>query len=175
MHQMTYKDTLIEAMTLLAQDPKTRFCGYGLLTGKGGNGMKNVPDALIKEFTVAENLMLGAAQGMSMAGLKPVVLFERADFLHCAMDAIVNHLDACRFISKGEFRPKVILRIVVGNSQKPLFTGHTHTRDNSGALRNMVNFPVICVHTAAEVMAAYEYAYSSPLSVAIYEYKDLIA
>lgn len=172
MHQMTYKDTLIEAMTMLAQDPKSRFCGYGLLTGKKGNGMKNVADHQIREFTVAENLMLGAAQGMSMAGLKPVVLFERADFLHCAMDAIVNHLDACRFISKGVFKPKVILRVVVGNKEGPLFTGHTHTQDNSAGLRQMVNFPVLNVHTAAEVAAAYEYAYQSPLSVAIYEYKD---
>lgn len=167
-----YKDAITDAMTMLAQDPLSRFVGYGLLRGKNGNGMKHVPDAQIKEFTVAENLMLGAAQGMAMAGLKPVVMFERADFLHCAMDAIVNHLDACRFISRGEFQPKVILRIVVGNSQKPLFTGHTHTRDNSAGLRSMVSFPVLNVYSAAEVGAAYEYAYQSPLSVAIYEYKD---
>lgn len=173
MTELSYKDAITEAMTMLSADPLSRFCGYGLLTGKKGNGMKNVPDEQIKEFTVAENLMLGAAQGMSMAGLKPVVLFERADFLHCAMDAIVNHLDAARFISKGVFKPKVILRVVVGNKEKPLFTGHTHTQDNSAGLRNMVNFPVLNVHTSAEVLAAYEYAYQSPLSVAIYEYKDL--
>lgn len=171
----TYKQAIQDAMTMLAQDPKTRFCGYGLLTGKKGNGMANVPDAQIAEFTVAENLMMGAAQGMSMMGLKPVVLFERADFLLQALDAIVNHLDAARFISNGEFRPTAILRIVVGNKTKPLFTGHTHTQDNSGALRQLVNFPVLCVHTAAEVAAAYEYAYANlhNLSCAIYEYKDL--
>lgn len=173
MTQPTYKEAITNAMTQLAQDSKSRFCGYGLLTGKNGNGMKNVLDAQIKEFTVAEGLMTSAAMGMALAGLKPVVLFERADFLYNAMDAIVNHLDAARFISKGVFRPKVILRIVVGNKEKPLFTGHTHTRDNSAGLRTMVNFPVLNVHTAAEVAAAYKYAYQSPLSVAIYEYKDL--
>lgn len=171
---ISYKDAITNSMTLLAQDPKTRFCGYGLLSGKKGNGMREVPDAQIKEFTVAEGLMTSAAIGMSLMGLKPIVHFERADFIHNAMDAIVNHLDAARFISRGEFRPTAILRIVVGNSTKPLFTGHTHTRDNSGALRNLVNFPVLCVHTAAEVQAAYEYAYANlhNLSCAIYEYRD---
>lgn len=171
---LTYKQALAESMMLLGADNLTRICGYGLKVGHEKGSFAGVPIKQIQEFTVAEGLMTSAAIGMSLMGLKPLVFLERADFLYNAMDAIVNHLDACRFISKDEFRPKVILRIVVGNSQKPLFTGHTHTRDNSGALRNMVNFSVICVHTAAEVMAAYEYAYSSPLSVAIYEYKDLI-
>lgn len=170
---LSYKQALKASMTMLGQDPKSRFCGYGLKVGHEKSSFAGVPAEQICEFTVAENLMLGAAQGMSMMGLKPLVLFERADFLHCAMDAIVNHLDAARIISRGEFKPKVILRIVVGNSKNPLFTGHTHTRDNSAGLRNLVNFPVLNAYSAAEVIAAYEYAYQSPLSVAIYEYKDL--
>lgn len=171
---LSYRDALKESMTMLSYDPLTRFCGYGLTVGREKSSFAGAKPEQIKEFTVAEGLMTSAAMGMSLAGLKPVVYLERADFLYNAMDAIVNHLDACRFISRGEFKPKVILRIVVGNSEKPLFTGHTHTRDNSAGLRSMVNFPVLNVYSAAEVSAAYEYAYQSPLSVAIYEYKDLL-
>lgn len=169
---LTYKQALAESMMLLGADGLTRICGYGLKVGHEKSSFAGVPIEQIQEFTVAEGLMTSAAIGMSLVGLKPLVFLERADFLWNAADAIVNHLDACRFISGGEFKPKVIFRIVVGNSQKPLYTGHTHTRDNSAALRSMVNFPVLNVYTPDEVMAAYEYAYQSPLSVAIYEYKD---
>jgi hypothetical protein len=173
---LTYKAALRESMTMLGRDPLTRFVGYGLKTGHEKSSFAGVPATQLAEFTVAEGVMTSAAIGMSLMGLKPIVYFERCDFLLNALDAIVNHLDACRFISNGEFRPTAILRIVVGNRENPLFTGHTHTRDHSNALRNMVNFPVICVHTAEEVMAAYQYAYANfrHLSCAIVEYKDLI-
>lgn len=173
---LTYKAALKESMTMLGADSLTRVCGYGLKVGHEKGSFAGVPIEQIQEFTVAEGLMTSAAIGMSLMGLKPVVYFERCDFLLNALDAIVNHLDACRFISNEEFRPTAILRIVVGNKFSPLFTGHTHTRDHSGALRNMVNFPVLCVHTADEVMAAYEYAYANwkHRSCAIVEYKDLI-
>lgn len=173
---MTYRDALIESMTMLAQDPLTRFCGYGLLRGKNGNGMRNVPDNLIAEFPVAENLMAGAAMGMAMCGLKPLLHFERADFLFNAMDAIVNHLDKAALISRGEFSPCVIIRVVIGNKNKPLFTGPTHTQDPSEAMMRLVKFPVYKVRSADEVLVAYQVARDrqnkGKCSTLIFEEKD---
>lgn len=173
--ELTYRDALKRSMSMLAQDPLTRFVGYGLKIGRAGGSMADAKEEQICEFTVAEGLMTSAAIGMSLMGLKPLVFLERFDFALNALDAIVNHLDACETISKGEFRPTAILRIVVGNSNKPLFTGHTHTRDHSEALKRMVRFPVWRVRTAEEVMTAYEQAYKNLKnhSTAIVEYKDL--
>lgn len=145
-------------MTMLAQDPKSKFIGYGLLRGKNGNGMRNVPDVQIEEMTVAENMMIGAAQGMAMCGLRPLVMIERADFLHCCMDAIVNHIDKCRQISQGQFNPCVIIRVVIGNKEGPLFTGPTHTSDPSEAMRHLLKMPVYRCETSEEILAAYERA-----------------
>ncbi len=172
---LSYRGALAHAMKLLGQDPLVRICGYGLKVGHDKGSFSEVPEEQLCEFTVAEGLMTSAAIGMSLMGLKPLVLFERFDFIVNAMDAIVNHLDAAEIISKGEFHPTCILRIVVGNSQKPLFTGHTHTRDHSEALSKMVRFPVWRVRTAEEVLTAYEMAYKnlSIHSTAIVEYKDL--
>lgn len=172
---MTYKESIREAMTFLAQDPRTRFCGYGLKVGRAAGSLVGASENQICEFTVAENLMMGAAIGMALKGLKPLVLFERFDFVPNALDAIVNHLDAIKTISRGEFNPTCILRIVVGNQNNPLFTGHTHTRDHTEALRKLVRFPVWPVKCADGVRVAYEEAYKSlPLhSTAIVEYKDL--
>jgi pyruvate/2-oxoglutarate/acetoin dehydrogenase E1 component len=117
---LTYKQAIETAMDRLLLDPAIKFVGYGLLKGKNGCGLRNVPDERIQEFTVAEGLMTSAAIGMSLMGIKPVVLIERADFIWNAMDAIVNHLDACETISNGEFRPTAIIRVIVGNRYGPL-------------------------------------------------------
>lgn len=173
---ISYKQALTNSMTMLGRDPLFRVCGYGLKIGHEKGSFQGVRYDALNEFTVAESLMTSAAIGMSLTGLKPLVYFERFDFLPNAMDSICNHLDACEIISNGEFRPTAILRIVVGNRYKPLFTGHTHTRDYTEALKRMVRFPVWPVKSPDEVLTAYEMAYKNLAihSTAIVEYKDLI-
>src|ERR1700730_8083640 len=112
---MNYKKELTAAMDSLAQDPLVRFVGYGISIGKAMGTLKNVAPAQLIEMPVAENLMVGFATGLALKGLKPVVFFERFDFILNALDAIVNHLDKIKTISRGEFNPTMILRIVVGN------------------------------------------------------------
>src|SRR5215475_16028544 len=140
--QISYKEQLTDAMDWLAGDPLVRFIGYGVSIGRAMGTLKNVPASHLIEMPVAENLMVDFAIGLSIKGLKPVVFFERFDFVPLAMAAI-NRLDTIGEISHGEFRPTAILRIVVGNRQKPLFTGRTHTQDFTVMLRAFVSFPVI--------------------------------
>lgn len=176
---LSYKEALTAAMSMLCADPLFRWVGYGLLDGKGANGTaKMVPNEKTIECIVSENLMLGMAQGLSMAGLKPTVLFERANFLMVAMDSLVNHLDCCDLISRGEFKPCVIIRVVVGGSQKPLFTGHTHVGDFSEALKLMLKMPVLVCRDAYEVTEFYRIAKQRQDdgvgSTLLVEYKDLL-
>lgn len=176
---LTYKEALSEQMTQFAADPLARFVGYGLRDGRGGNGtMKKVPNERICETTVAENLMVGIAHGMALTGLRPLVLVERSDFLANCMSAISHHLDCAKLISRGEFNPSVVIRVVVGNSQKPLFTGYTHTRSFAPAMRTLLKMPVYEVNTPEEVTAAYERAFQEQRdgigSSMIFERKDLL-
>ena len=140
--------------------------------------MADAKEEQLAEFTVAEGLMTSAAIGMSLTGLKPVVFVERADFLYNALDAICNHLDKCREISKGEYNPCVIIRVVIGNKHKPLYTGATHTFDPSDAMEHLVRFPIYGpLKTPDEVLAAYERAKKDQdegrCSSMIFELKDL--
>jgi acetoin:2,6-dichlorophenolindophenol oxidoreductase subunit beta len=43
-------------------------------------------------FPVCENAMHSAGMGMALAGLRPVVINERMDFLALAMDPLLNHI-----------------------------------------------------------------------------------
>ncbi len=175
--EQAYKGELTDAMEMLAQDPLVRFVGYGVKIGGRAMGtLKNVPESQLIEMPVAENLMVGFAIGISLKGLKPVVFIERFDFWWNAADAIVNHLDKISSISHGEFKPTMILRIVVGNRQKPLFTGKTHTQDYSPSLRAAVSFPVIGLSHPSQIQSSYQFAYKflDQHSTALIEYKDMM-
>lgn len=171
-----YKDQIRNSLTEIGKDPLARFVGYGMLAGRAGGFLKDVPESSIREFPVAENLMMGAAMGMSLTGLRPVVTVERADFLWCCMDSIRNHIDAVHQISRGEFQASVLIRVVIGNSQKPLFTGPTHTSNPSNGLRQILNMPIFCPGTAYEVREFYQYAHQRMEqnlgSTMIFESKD---
>lgn len=174
----SYKGALTDAMTQLARDPARRFIGYGLAGGKGALGtLRGVPAAQIVEMPVAEGLMVSAAIGMACAGLKPVVYFERMDFMLNAADAIVNHLDKLATISRGEFRPGIILRATVGNRTKHLFTGPTHTQDLSDAFDAMLGRTLVRTlcepHEIAQRYTEAAYDADRGESTLLVEYKDL--
>lgn len=174
---MTYKEQLTEAMASLATDERRRFIGYGLTHGRAGGTLAGATPAQIVETPVAENLMAGIAIGQSLAGLLPVLYFERFDFVLNAADAIVNHLDAAAKISRGQFRPAVIIRVVVGNRTKPLFTGRTHTQNFAQAFRAMVSFPVVELVQPWEVVPRYlaaDAAQRGGISTMLVEFKDLL-
>jgi pyruvate/2-oxoglutarate/acetoin dehydrogenase E1 component len=174
---VTYREEITAAMDILAKDPLTRFIGYGVRHGKAMGTLKNVPEEQLIETPVAENLMVGLATGMALASLKPVVFIERFDFALNAADAIVNHLDKILLMSKGEFSPAVIIRCVVGNKRKPLYTGETHIQDFTEAFRKMVRLPVIATPHDMAAGEAYLYAASAQKrgeSTMVVERKDLI-
>lgn len=168
---MTYKEELKKAMDFLGQDKRTVFVGYNIKYGSMGNGsFVDIRKEQLIETPVAENLMIGMAIGMSIEGFKPVVFIERFDFIMCAMDALVNHLDKINTISKGEFTPKVIIRCVVGNKKNPLYTGDTHTQDFTKTMKDLLNMPVVRLKS---VYDDYRIAYNISQSCMLIEEKDL--
>jgi len=170
----TYLEEIKTSMDFLAKDPKTIFLGYNVRCGyKGGKTLTNVNEQQLIETPVAEGLMMSMAVGLSIAGFKPVVYFERYDFILNAVDAIVNHLDKIQVMSKNQYKPKVIIRVVEGNKNNPLFTGITHTSNYTEAFKNMVNFPVVELSTKSNIQLAYKDAYNSNSSYMIIEKKDL--
>lgn len=170
---MTYKECLIESMDMLCKDNKTLFVGYNVKYGRANGTLVNVDEKKLIETPVAENLMMGMSIGLSINGYKPVVYFERFDFILNAMDAMVNHLDKLKDISNEEYDPKVIIRVVIGGSKKPLFTGITHTQDFTEAIIKMVKFPVIKLENKEKINQYYTFAYNCNTSVMLIEERDL--
>lgn len=172
---LNYKAELSKAMDMLSADPGARFIGYGVKRGRAMGTMKGVAESQLIETPVAENLMVGLGTGLALRGLKPLVFIERCDFLTNSMDALVNHLDKISLISRGEFNPTAIIRVVVGNRTKGLQTGVTHTQDFSIAMTHMLTTTkVVRLETADQIVPAYTQAIADlgKCSTVLFEYKD---
>jgi Transketolase, pyrimidine binding domain/Dehydrogenase E1 component len=168
---LSYKDAITKAMTELGEDDKTIFIGYSLIPGNAMGTLKNVPDNQKIETPVAENLMMGLAIGMSFEGFKPVVYFERHDFMMVAADAIVNHMDKIERISHGEFKCPVILKTVVDDGGM-FYSGPTHSQDFSLAFSLLVDFPVFQARSPEAAYDLYRYARKMNKPAMVVEFKS---
>ncbi len=63
---------------------------------------------------ISESTIMGAAVGMALAGLRPVVEMRVADFAMCAMDEIVNQAAKARYMFGGQGRVPLVARLPIG-------------------------------------------------------------
>ena len=168
----SFKDAVNESMNNIGADKNTIFIGYNVLYGNAMGNLELIPDDQKLETPVAENLMAGLAIGMSFEGFKPVVYYERHDFMLVAADAIGNHMNHIERISHGEYKTPITLRTVVADGG-PFYSGPTHSQDFTKTFRQMVSFPVYDLKTPQGVIDAYNYAKVSSRPVMVVERKSL--
>src|SRR3990167_4985122 len=132
---MTYVDALTKAMTWLGQKPDTIFLGQQVRYP--GNSLfktlEGVPMEKRIEFPVAEEMQLGVSLGLAMMGKTVISIFPRMDFLMCAMNQLVNHLDKNLYPLTG----RVIIRTCIG-STKPMYPGVQHCGDYEIGIKNLL-------------------------------------
>jgi pyruvate dehydrogenase E1 component alpha subunit len=168
--ELSYKEAIFESMEDLGRKGYV-FIGYNVLKGNAMGTLASVPDSQKIETPVAENLMMGLAIGMSFEGFKPVVYFERQDFMMVAMDAIVNHLDKIERISHGEFKVPVIIRAVVADGG-PFYSGITHSQDFTKMFQAVLQMPIFAPQSGSDVKTAFEYGSSIDKPIMVVEYKS---
>ncbi len=157
---MRYFDELKRSMNYLAADPRVVFLGQAVACAGTAmtNTLADVAKVKLLELPVDEELQMGMANGLAIAGQVPVSIFPRWNFLILAMNQIVNHLDKFSLMSGGRYQPKVIIRTGIG-SQRPLHPQHQHVGDFTDALRLMCgNVEVIRLDEPEQVFPAYEKA-----------------
>lgn len=125
-----YKDALTNSMSYLGQQNDTVFIGQQVLWQ--GNPMSttlgNVPKEKMIELPVMEESQMGMSLGMAMTGKFVITFYPRWDFLICATNQLVNHVDKLKLMSGGEWDVNMIIRLGKG-SDKPLDPGHQHKGD----------------------------------------------
>lgn len=159
-------------MTALSADPRAVFLGQCVKFP--GTGMyesfADVPDHMKIEMPVFENVQLGMSIGLSLTGAMPISVFPRINFLLCAMDALVLHLDAIPKYSA--YRPKIIIRTAVAHAT-PLDPGPQHLSDHSYAIEKMLTTVVVTrLRSADLIIPQYRAALDRPESTLLVEYTD---
>ncbi len=157
---MKYFDELKRSMDFLAKDPRVMFLGQAVACPGTAmsNTLKDVSKDRLLELPVCEELQMGMTNGLALAGLVPVSIFPRWNFLLLAVNQIVNHLDKFKIMSNGGYQPKVIIRTGIG-SERPLHPQHQHVGDFTEAFRLMgTNIEVIRLDEPDQVFPAYRKA-----------------
>jgi len=156
-----YNQCLKDAMSWLSEQPGTVFLGQAVRYGGTGcyESLTVVDNTRKIEFPIAENFQIGVSTGLAMAGLIPVSVVPRWNFLLCATDQIVNHLDKMVTLSDGACRPKVIIRVAVG-SEIPVDPQDQHKGNFSEAFRLLCkHIDIIECDTPESILPAYQHAY----------------
>jgi pyruvate/2-oxoglutarate/acetoin dehydrogenase E1 component len=156
-----YQNELKKAMDWISSQDRTLILGQAVCFAGTGfyDSFVDVTQNKKMEFPVAENLQIGVSIGLALNGFVPVNAVPRWNFLLCATDQIVNHLDKLPLINP-ECNPKVIIRVAVG-SEKPVDPQEQHKGNFSQAFRLMCkNIDIIECHTVESIMPAYQLAYN---------------
>lgn len=82
------------------------------------------PDRVV-DMPLNEVGIIGAAIGMAMAGVRPCVEIQFADFIYPAFDQIVNELAKARYRSGGMFPAPLVIRTPCGAGVRG---GHYHSQ-----------------------------------------------
>jgi len=157
-----YTSELKSAMTWLSQQNKTIFLGQAVKYPGTAlfQTFADVPNNSKIEFPVAENFQVGYSIGLALNGYTPVSIFPRWNFLVCAADQLVNHLDKLSLMSVGEYNPKVIIRVAVG-SEIPIDPQDQHKGNFSEAFRSIFKtVDIIELHSPEDILPSYKYAYT---------------
>ncbi len=135
----TYKEELIKSMDFLSKKNNVIFLGQSVSYSGNAifNTLKNVPKKKKIELPVFEEAQMGLSTGLAINGYVPICIYPRFDFLLLAMNQFVNHLDKIRYMSFGEFKPRVIIRTSIG-SKRPLDGGVQHTQNYTKIFKSIL-------------------------------------
>jgi len=101
---------------------------------------------------------MGMTTGLALAGMIPVSIFPRWNFLLCGVSQLVNHLDKLEVMGRGGFKAKAIERTGIG-SERPMHPQHQHIGDFTEAFRKMCSsVEVIRVDEPEDIFPAYQRA-----------------
>ena len=178
-HALTTRMTYAQAACLalseaMEADPSVVALGEDL--GRGGifGQYRGLPErfgpARIIDTPISEANIMGAAVGMALAGLKPVVEMRVIDFALCAMDEIVNQAAKNRFMFGGQGRVPLVARMPVGIWSA---SAAQHSQSLEAWFAHMPGLTVVTPATPADNYGLLKAALASGDPVIYMEHKEL--
>jgi len=113
--KLSYSLAINEAFhQTMAQDDAVMLIGQGVKSpwyvGNTANGLiDRFGEARVIDTPVSENAMTGAAVGAAMAGMRPIVVHPRMDFMLYAFDPIMNEAANWFYMNGGKLPVPVVI------------------------------------------------------------------
>jgi pyruvate/2-oxoglutarate/acetoin dehydrogenase E1 component len=119
---LSYVEAIREATDqLMAQDPRVVVFGLDVDDPKAIQGttrglLERYGPERVFGTPLSEDAMTGAAVGMALAGLRPIHVHIRMDFLLLAMNQLVNVAAKSRYMFGGQVSVPLVVRAMIGKS-----------------------------------------------------------
>ncbi|TAN40167.1 MAG: alpha-ketoacid dehydrogenase subunit beta [Nitrospirae bacterium] len=119
---LSYSEALREALEQeMAADPTVVLFGLGVddpkaILGTTKGLLERFGQERVFDTPLAEDGMTGAAIGMALAGLRPVHVHIRMDFLLLAMNQIINMAAKMHYMFGGDLYAPLVIRSMIGKS-----------------------------------------------------------
>lgn len=176
---LTYAQAAATALAA-AMDADTRVVALGEDLGRGGvfgqyalDGrplQKRFGPARVIDTPISEANIMGAAVGMALAGLRPVVEMRVIDFALCGMDELVNQAAKNRYMFGGQSRIPLIARMPIG-----IWTSSAaqHSQSLEAWFAHLPGVAVVCPATPQDNHGLLAAALASGDPVVYLEHKEL--
>lgn len=156
MTKISYKEAIVAAQREALKTFDNSII-FGEDVGEPGGPFKTV-EGLHQEFgqrrvfdtPISENAFVGAALGMAITGLRPIVELMFADFMGVCYDQIVNGIAKHRFMCGGKVEVPLVIRAMGGGGVR---FGAQHSQTCENWLYQIPGLKVYCPATPAD---AYE-------------------
>ncbi len=176
MAEMRYREAINQALAEeLERDPKVYLMGQDI--GVFGGAFK-VTEGLMERFgeprvrdtPISENTVVGIGVGSAMTGLRPVVELMTINFSLLALDQIINHAAAIRYMFGGQVKVPLVIRMPQGSGNQ---LGPTHSHSFEALYLHVPGLLVAVPSTAADAKGLLKTAIRDDNPVIFIEHESL--
>ncbi len=176
MPQMTFIEAIRSAMTdVMAEDDSVIVLGEDVAI-KGGVFLAT--DGLLDRFgeqrvidtPIAEASIVGLAIGAALHGLRPVAEIQFADYIHPAIDQLLNEAALFRYRSNGDWSCPIVVRAPFGAG---IHGGFYHSQSSEALFTSTPGLKVVVPSTPYDAKGLLIAAIRDPDPVIFFEHKQL--
>ena len=128
----------------------------------GDNRVFNTP--------IQEAFIIGSTVGMSVAGLKPIVEVQFADYIWPGLNQLFTEVSRSYYLSNGKWPVSCVIRVPIGAYGSG---GPYHSSSVESVLTNIRGIKVVYPSTGADLKGLLKAAFYDPNPVVILEHKGL--
>jgi pyruvate dehydrogenase E1 component beta subunit len=171
--------TLVEATRLalvqeMRRDPRVWALGEdvarGGLFGQYRGVLEEFGEARAVSTPISESTIMGAGLGAALVGTRPVVEMRIFDFALCAMDELANQIAKIRYMTGGQARPALVVRMPHGMWRS---SAAQHSQTLEAWFAHLPGVVAVAPATPADAAGLLVAAIRSDDPVLVFEPKDL--